>query len=269
MPSLYAFLERRNLERSFASHAAAAHFTGYTTRTTNTSLGPLMQEKKQVQRTSTGVSGLDDILYGGLPSGQMYLLEGNPGTGKTTIALQFILEGARIGEQTLYVTLSESREELESAADSHGWSLVDVNIVEFVPEESSLSAEDSYTVFHPDEVELADTIKKLIEEIERVQAKRVVLDSLSELRLLASEPVKYRRQLLALKRYFAGRGMTTLLLDDKSGDADDVQLQSIAHGVVRLTKHPRTYGITRRQIEVVKVRGSGFREGLHDYSIGC
>ncbi len=218
-------------------------------------------------RTTTGVAGLDDILHGGLPSGQMYLVEGNPGTGKTTIALQFILEGARLGEQTLYVTLSESKKELEAAAESHGWSLAGVNIVEFVPEEAALSGEDSYTVFHPNEVELASTIKKLIEEIERVKAKRVVLDSLSELRLLAAEPVKYRRQLLALKRYFAGRGMTTLLLDDKSGTGDDVQLQSIAHGVLRLQKNPRTFGITRRQIEVEKVRGSGFREGLHDYSI--
>lgn len=226
-----------------------------------------MPEKKRTPRTTTGVVGLDDILHGGLPSGQMYLIEGDPGTGKTTIALQFILEGARLEEQTLYVTLSESKEELEAAAHSHGWSLAEVNIVEFVPEEAALSAEDSYTVFHPNEVELASTIKKLIEEIERVKAKRVVLDSLSELRLLAAEPVKYRRQLLALKRYFAGRGMTTLLLDDKSGTGDDVQLQSIAHGVVRLQKHPRTFGITRRQIEVVKVRGSGFREGLHDYSI--
>ena len=226
-----------------------------------------MEEKKQMPRTATGVAGLDDVLHGGLPTGQMYLIEGNPGTGKTTIALQFMLEGARLGEQTLYVTLSESKEELEAAAESHGWSLSDVNIIEFVPEEASLSAEDSYTVFHPNEVELASTIKKLIEEIERVRAKRVVLDSLSELRLLAAEPVKYRRQLLALKRYFAGRGMTTLLLDDKSGTGDDVQLQSIAHGVLRLQKNPRTFGITRRQIEVVKVRGSGFREGLHDYSI--
>ncbi len=226
-----------------------------------------MPEKKQMSRTTTGVTGLDDVLHGGLPSGQMYLVEGHPGTGKTTIALQFILEGARLGEQTLYVTLSESKEELEAAAETHGWSLADVNIIEFVPEEAALNAEDSYTVFHPNEVELASTIKKLIEEIERVKAKRVVLDSLSELRLLAAEPVKYRRQLLALKRYFAGRGMTTLLLDNKSGTGDDVQLQSIAHGVLRLQKNPRTFGITRRQIEVVKVRGSGFREGLHDYSI--
>ncbi len=226
-----------------------------------------MPESQQQFRTTTGVAGLDDILHGGLPSGQMYLIEGNPGTGKTTIALQFILEGARLGEQTLYVTLSESKKELEVAAASHGWLLDGVEIVEFVPEEAALSAEDSYTVFHPNEVELASTIKKLIEEIERVNAKRVVLDSLSELRLLAVEPVKYRRQLLALKRYFAGRGMTTLLLDDKSGNGDDVQLQSIAHGVVRLQKHPRTYGITRRQVEVIKVRGSGFREGLHDYNI--
>ncbi len=228
-----------------------------------------MPEKKQPPRTTTGVSGLDDILHGGLPSGQMYLLEGNPGTGKTTIALQFILEGARQKERTLYVTLSESKAELESAAASHGWSLDDVELVEFVPEEAALNAEDSYTVFHPNEVELASTIKKLIEEIERVQAQRVVLDSLSELRLLAAEPVKYRRQLLALKRYFAGRGMTTLLLDDRSGEGSDVQLQSIAHGVIRLQKNPRSYGITRRQMEVLKVRGSGFREGLHDYNISA
>ena len=218
-------------------------------------------------RTTTGVVGLDDILHGGLPTGQMYLIEGEPGTGKTTIALQFILEGARLGERTLYVTLSESRAELEDAAASHGWSLDGVDVVEFVPEEAALSAEDAYTVFHPNEVELASTIKKLIGEIERIDAQRVVLDSLSELRLLAAEPVKYRRQLLALKRYFAGRKMTSCLLDDLSGSASDVQLQSIAHGVIRLQKNPRSYGITRRQIEILKVRGSGFREGLHDYSI--
>ena len=228
-----------------------------------------MVDKKQPPRTTTGVLGLDDILHGGLPSGQMYLLEGDPGTGKTTIALQFILEGARLKERTLYVTLSESKAELESAAASHGWTLDGVDLVEFVPEEAALSAEDSYTVFHPNEVELASTIKKLIEEIERVKAQRVVLDSLSELRLLAAEPVKYRRQLLALKRYFAGRGMTTLLLDDRSGEGSDVQLQSIAHGVIRLQKNPRSYGITRRQVEILKVRGSGFREGLHDYNISA
>ena len=228
-----------------------------------------MTDKQQPQRTATGISGLDDILHGGLPSGQMYLIEGDPGTGKTTAALQFILEGARNGEQALYVTLSESKAELEAAAASHGWSLDTVEIVEFVPEEAALSAEDSYTVFHPNEVELASTIKKLIEEIQRVKAQRVVLDSLSELRLLAAEPVKYRRQLLALKRYFAGRGMTTLLLDDRSGEGSDVQLQSIAHGVIRLQKNPRSYGITRRQVEVLKVRGSSFREGLHDYCISA
>ena len=226
-----------------------------------------MSQNLSRPRTTTGVTGLDDILHGGLPRGQMYLLEGEPGTGKTTIALQFIREGARLGERSLYVTLSESKAELEDAAESHGWSLEGVEIVEFVPEEASLSGLDSYTVFHPNEVELESTIKKLIEEIERVNAQRVVLDSLSELRLLAAEPVKYRRQLLALKRYFAGRAVTTLLLDDKSGEANDVQLQSIAHGVIRLQKNPRTFGITRRQVEILKVRGSGFREGLHDYSI--
>ncbi len=232
-------------------------------------MGEAMTTIPPMQRTTTGVTGLDDILHGGLPSGQMYLIEGEPGTGKTTIAMQFILEGARLGERTLYVTLSESKQELEAAAASHGWSLEGIAVVEFVPEESTLTAEDSYTVFHPNEVELASTIRRLIEEIERVQAQRVVLDSLSELRLLAAEPVKYRRQLLALKRYFAGRGMTTFMLDDRSAEGSDVQLQSIAHGVIRLQKNPRTYGITRRQVEILKVRGSGFREGLHDYNIAA
>jgi circadian clock protein KaiC len=222
---------------------------------------------KQPLRATTGVVGLDDVLYGGLPQGQMYLVEGDPGTGKTTVAMQFVLEGARLGERSLYVTLSESKEELEAAAQSHGWALNGVKVVQFIPDEATLRGDDAYTVFHPYEVELETTIRKLIEAIEAANATRVVLDSLSELRLLASEPVKYRRQLLALKHYFAGRGVTTLLLDDRTGGKDDVHLWSIAHGVIRFQKNPRSFGINRRQMEILKIRGSAFREGLHDYTI--
>ena len=222
---------------------------------------------KVLQRTSTGVAGLDDILEGGLPSGQMYLLEGDPGTGKTTVAMQFLLAAIARGEKALYVTLSEPRQELIASADSHGWDLNQVPIVEFVPDEASLGADQQYTVFHPTEIELASTVVRLTEEIERHQPSCLVVDSLSELRLLAADNMKYRRQLLALKQFFAGRQTTALLLDDRTADGHDLQLQSIAHGVIRLQKLPRSFGVTRRQIEIVKLRGSTFREGYHDYSV--
>lgn len=218
-------------------------------------------------RIDTGVSGLNDILSGGLPSGQMYLLEGIPGTGKTTIALQFIRTAILAGEKALYITLSESKRELEASARSHGWSNSDFEIAEFVPEEAILSPEQQYTVFHPSEVELAGTITKLIELIEKVKPVRLVIDSLSELRLLAADTMRYRRQLLALKQFFAGRATTVLLLDDRSAEGSDMQLQSIAHGVLRLDRVARTYGTNRRQIEILKLRGSAFREGSHDYTI--
>ena len=218
-------------------------------------------------RVDTGVEGLNDILCGGLPAGQMYLLEGNPGTGKTTLAMQFIRTAILAGEKGLYVTLSESKRELESSARSHGWSAQDLSIAEFVPDEASLNPEQQYTVFHPSEVELASTIQKLTQLIDRDKPARVVIDSLSELRLLAADTIRYRRQLLALKQFFAGRDTTVLLLDDRSAEGSDMQLQSIAHGVIRLDKVPRSYGVTRRQIEVLKLRGSAFREGAHDYTI--
>ena len=218
-------------------------------------------------RIDTGVIGLNDILSGGLPAGQMYLLEGVPGTGKTTVAMQFIRTAIMAGETALYITLSESRRELEASALSHGWSTDELAIAEFVPEEASLSPEQQYTVFHPSEVELATTIKKLTELIEEVKPTRLVIDSLSELRLLASDTMRYRRQLLALKQFFAGRETTVLLLDDRSGEGSDMQLQSIANGVIRLEKVPRSYGVNRRQIEILKLRGSAFREGFHDYTI--
>ena len=218
-------------------------------------------------RISTGVAGLDDILSGGLPIGQMYLLEGAPGTGKTTVAMQFIMEGIQKGDQALYITLSESKAELEASARSHGWDVNQLAIAEFVPAEASLDPEQQYTVFHPSEVELASTIQKLTQIVEQRKPRRLVIDSLSELRLLAADTMRYRRQLLALKQFFVGRDTTVLLLDDRSAEGSDMQLQSIAHGVLRLDKVQRSYGVTRRQVEIVKMRGSAYREGFHDYTI--
>ncbi len=226
-----------------------------------------MATEYHLKRLETGVSGLDDILSGGLPAGQMYLLEGDPGTGKTTLAMQFIMAGMRKGEKALYITLSEPRSELLGSARSHGWDTDLIPVAEFVPEEASFSPEQQYTVFHPSEVELASTIERLTAEIERSDPDRLVIDSLSELRLLASDAMRYRRQLLALKQFFAGRHSTVLMLDDLTGESHDLQLQSIAHGVVRLEKLPRSYGSTRRRVEILKLRGSAYREGFHDYSI--
>jgi circadian clock protein KaiC len=218
-------------------------------------------------RLYTGVSGLDDILFGGLMKSHMYLIEGESGTGKTTLGLQFVLEGKRVGDRCLYVTLSESKADLEAAALSHGWSLDDIPIAEFVPDEASLSEEERYTVFHPAEVELATTIKKLLAEIERVAPERLVIDSLSEFRMLALDPLRYRRQLLALKQFFASRNTTVLLLDDHTWNHEDQQVLSIVHGVIRLTRIQRSYGVTRRHLEVVKMRSAAFREGYHDYTL--
>ena len=223
-------------------------------------------------RQTSGITGLDDILEGGLPAGHLYLIEGDPGTGKTTLALQFLLSGAKQGDSVLYVTLSESAKELEAVAASHGWSLENVKIFELLPDEDSLRPERQYTVFHPSEVELGDTTKAIVTKVEDVNPKRVVIDSLSELRMLAQDPLRYRRQILAFKQYFAGKQRTVLLLDDRTNTDRDLQLHSIAHGVLSLENLPRDYGIKRRRLEVLKLRGSAFREGYHDYGIkkgGC
>ena len=219
------------------------------------------------ERISLGVPGLDDILNGGLPSGHLYLIEGDPGTGKTTIALQFLLEGQRIGEKGLHVTLSESNAELLAVAESHGWSLGDLSIYEMTPEESSLNPEEQYTVFHPSEVELADTLTAVLKHVEAINPKRIVFDSLAELRMLSRDPLRYRRQVLALKRYFNGRDCTVLLLDDSGTDGRDMQLRSIAHGVIILQSLDRDYGVKRRRLEVRKLRGSRYREGFHDFNM--
>jgi circadian clock protein KaiC len=219
------------------------------------------------ERLSTGVGGLDDILSGGFPSHHLYLIEGDPGTGKTTIALHFLLEGVKNGDKGLYVTLSESKGELLGVAASHGWDLDDITIFEMTPQGEEVQPEAQYTVFHPAEVELADTITAVLKVVDQVQATRVVFDSLSELRMLARDPLRYRRQILSLKRFFAGRNCTVVLLDDRTAEGNDLQLQSIAHGVVMLYNQEREYGTKRRRLEIRKLRGSDFREGYHDYII--
>ena len=219
-------------------------------------------------RLRTGISGLDDILHGGFPAGHLYLIEGDPGTGKTTLALQFLLDGIRQGERVLYVTLSESIEELHQVALSHGWSMDGLEITEMVPPDDDLRPEAQYTVFHPSEVELADTIATILKRVDEVQPQRLVFDSLAELRMLARDPLKYRRQILALKRHLSGRNITVLMLDDRtSDDRNDLQLQSIAHGVIVMQGLGREYGIRRRRVEIHKLRGTPFREGFHDYII--
>ncbi|MDQ1559950.1 MAG: circadian clock protein KaiC [Pyrinomonadaceae bacterium] len=219
------------------------------------------------ERLATGNAGLDSILEGGFPANRLYLVEGDPGTGKTTLALNFLLEGAARGEPVLYVTLSETREEIEDVAASHGWSLDGINIYELIPSEESLKAETQYTIFHPSELEFGETTTAVLEEVERIQPRRVVFDSLSEMRLLARDPLRYRRQILALKQYFAGRHCTVLLLDDRTATVSDLQVRSIAHGVVELEHIALDYGAERRRLRVVKLRGSRYRGGFHDFRI--
>jgi circadian clock protein KaiC len=221
-----------------------------------------------IHHLKTGISGLDDILHGGFPQGHLYLVEGDPGTGKTTLALQFLLDGIRNGETVLYVTLSESTQELLQVARSHGWSTEGLQIFEMIPPEDDLKPEAQYTVFHPSEVELADTIASILQQVDDVKPQRLVFDSLAELRMLARDPLKYRRQILALKRHLSGRNITVLMLDDRTSNGnDDLQLQSIAHGVIMMQSLGRDYGMNRRRIQIHKLRGSAFREGYHDYVI--
>ncbi len=215
---------------------------------------------------SSGIAGLDDILRGGFPKGHFFLVEGEPGVGKTTLGLQFLMEGARKGEPVLYVTLSESEKEVKKVGRSHRWSLDKVTIYEYTPTEDSLRPEDQYSAFHPSDVEFQDTTQNILREVDRVQPSRVVLDSLSEIRLLAGDSLRYRRQVLALKNFFTNRKCTVFLLDDTTA-SHEVQLQSIAHGVLVLEKVPREYGRTRRRLQVSKMRGSVYREGYHDYTI--
>jgi circadian clock protein KaiC len=216
---------------------------------------------------ATGVAGLDDILNGGLTPNRLYLLEGMPGSGKTTLAFQFLMEGVRRGEPVLYVTLSETEEEIRAVAASHGWTLDGISIRELVPSEQSLEPSEQYTVFHPSEVELSDTTKKIVVDVEKLKPARIVFDSLSELRLLAGNPLRYRRQILALKQFFSGRRCTVILLDDLTAAEHDLQVQSIAHGALLLEHTMPAFGPPRRRLSVTKYRGRDFRGGYHDYAI--
>jgi circadian clock protein KaiC len=221
-------------------------------------------------RIRTGVDGLDVILGGGLPRDRFYLIQGDPGVGKTTLALQFLLEGHRIGEQGLYVTLGETREELEGVATSHNWSLDGISIFEVQTgiNEEDLREDESYDVFHPSEVELGEVMRTLIAEAERVNPRRVVIDSLSEVRLLARDPLRYRRQLLALKRFFIGRGCTVLLLEAAAPTKiGDLQSNTLVHGVIQLEQSLPDFGLKRRRLSIVKLRGVRFDDGYHDFRV--
>jgi circadian clock protein KaiC len=214
---------------------------------------------------STGIVGLDHLLRGGLPADRIHLVEGDPGTGKTTLALQFLLTGRDRGEPVLYVTLSETGDELHDVAASHGWSLDGVHVYELAAPD--MPSADTYTLYHPAEIELGEMMKNVLELTERTKPSRIVFDSLSEIRLLARDSLRYRRQVLAMKEFFAGRACTVMLLDDKTSGDQDLQLQSISHGVISLDQRAADFGRSRRRLRVVKLRGVDAVDGYHDFRI--
>ena len=222
--------------------------------------------KRESDIAGTGVAGLDDILGGGLPRDRLYLLQGDPGVGKTTLGLQFLLEGRRCGEPVMYVTLSETRSEIEAVARSHGWSLENVHVCELTGNYTLTSSDN--TLFHPDEVELQETTRVLLAEFDRVQPRRAVVDSLSELRLLTQSMRRYRREVLALKQHLAGKDCTVLLLDDRTAEVGgEKHLQSIVHGVITMEQRTPEYGSDRRRLRVLKLRAVDYQGGFHDFVI--
>lgn len=222
---------------------------------------------EQSEKANLGVEGLDDITVGGLARGRLFLIEGSPGTGKTTIATQFLNAGAAAGERTLYITLSETEDELRAGAASHGWSLQGVDIFELVPPESLLDEDQQQSLLYSSDLELGETTRRIFQAFEKVKPARVVLDSLSEIRLLAQSSLRYRRQILALKHYFARSGATVVMLDDLSSEANDRTMHSVAHGVIRLEELSPEYGAERRRLRVLKYRGQRYRGGFHDFII--
>ncbi|TWU17574.1 Circadian clock protein kinase KaiC [Novipirellula galeiformis] len=226
-----------------------------------------LSEQPIDRRISTGIASLDVIMNGGLTENRLYLIEGSPGTGKTTLSMQFLLDGVRKGETGLYVTLSETKRELEGIARSHGWSLDGIEIYELVDPSESIESQAQYTMFEPSEIELGSTIQGVLKKVKDLNPSRVVLDSLSEMRLLSQGPLRYRRQILALKQFFVGRNCTTLMLDDHGGSESDQQLQSIAHGVIRLEQLLSDYGGERRRLRIIKHRGCDFIGGTHDVQL--
>lgn len=225
-------------------------------------------DRHEPNKARTGVPGLDDVLAGGLSRGHAFLLEGSPGTGKTTIALRFLLEGAQAGERCLYITLSETERELRASAASHGWKIDDnIEVFELVPPESLLDPSREQSLLYSSDLELGETTKLIFEAFERVKPRRLVLDSLSEIRLLAQSSLRYRRQILALKHYFARHDTTVLLLDDLTSDTSEKTAHSVVHGVILLEELSPDYGAERRRLRVSKYRGQAFRGGYHDFAI--
>src|SRR5688572_19133299 len=215
----------------------------------------------------TGIQGLDDVLNGGLARNRSFLLEGSPGTGKTTIALQFLLAGAAAGERGLYVTMSETENELRTSAASHGWNLDGIEVYELVSPETLLTEDQQQSLLYSSDLELGETTKRIFAAFDRLKPHRVVIDSLSEIRLLAQSSLRYRRQILAMKHFFTQRGATVLLLDDLTTETEDKSVHSVAHGVIRLEELAPEYGSDRRRLRVIKLRGSRFRGGYHDFVI--
>ena len=218
------------------------------------------------ERVSTGVPGLDHLLRGGLPAHRIHLVEGHPGSGKTTLGLQFLLEGAKHGESCMYITLSETADELRANAASHGWDLSGIHVQEVQPADN-LRPEEQYTLFHPSEIELGDLSRNVFEAVEKYKPARAVLDSVSDMRLLARDSLRYRRQILALKQFFVGRGCTLMLLNETSASDTDAHIQSLAHGVIKLEQAVHDFGIARRRLEIVKLRGVAYVGGFHDCRI--
>ena len=217
-------------------------------------------------KSSVGVAGLDEVLNGGLTPHRMYLVEGTPGTGKTTLGLSFLLAGGAVSECGLYITLAETEVELRAVGESHGWSLDSLTLFEMVPADG-FDEHHEQTLLHPSEVELGETVRAIMAKVDELRPARVVLDSLSELRLLAQSPIRYRRQILALKHFFSTRECTVLFLDDKGAEGGDLQLHSIAHGVISLDQRLSSFGGHRRRLHVVKMRGVKFKGGYHDFEI--